>query len=158
MLPTAVLLAGIGQLALIVGSLAIPRVLGWRADTAKLRPLTRQVFWTYAAYIWAINLSFGLVSLRPDWLLDGSPLATALTGFIAIYWIGRVAVQFFYFDRSDAPDGRMVRLAEVALVGLFVFLAAVYGVAALVNGGALGTLGQIGQLGQLGTLGTLGAP
>ena len=64
-LPTLVLLAAIGQLVLIVASLAIPRVLGWRAETAKLRPLTRQVFWTYAAYIWATNLSFGLVSLHP---------------------------------------------------------------------------------------------
>src|SRR5690349_14911641 len=39
-----VVLAGIGQLALAVASLVLPRVLGWRAETAKLRPLTRQVF------------------------------------------------------------------------------------------------------------------
>jgi len=137
-LSTAVLLAGIGQLALVVASLAIPRVLGWRDDTAKLRPLTRQVFWTYAAYIWCTNLSFGLVSLRPAWLLDRSPLAAAVTGFIAAYWVGRVAIQFFYFDRSDAPEGLAVRLAEAALVGLFVFLSAVYGAAVLFNLGALG--------------------
>lgn len=139
-----VFLAGFGQLALIVASLAIPSVLGWREDTAKLRPLTRQVFWTYAAYIWCTNLAFGLVSLRPAWLLDRSPLAAAVTGFIAAYWIGRIGIQFFYFDRRDAPDGIAVRLAEVALVGLFVFLAAVYGAALLFNVGALG-LGAIGQ-------------
>jgi len=46
-----VFVAGVGQLALIVASLAIPRVLRWREETAKLRPLTRQVFWTYAIYI-----------------------------------------------------------------------------------------------------------
>lgn len=137
-LHTLVLLAGIGQLVLIVASLAIPRVLGWREDTAQLRPLTRQVFWTYAAYIWATNLSFGLVSLRPAWLLDRSPLAAAVTGFIAAYWIGRIGIQFFYFDRSDAPGGIGVRLAEVALVGLFVFLAAVYAAALLFNLGAIG--------------------
>jgi hypothetical protein len=38
--------AGKGQLILIVASLAIPRVLRWSDDVAKLRPLTRQVFWT----------------------------------------------------------------------------------------------------------------
>jgi len=62
-LPRLVLLAGLGQLALVLASLAIPSVLNWREDTAKLRPLTRQVFWTYALYIWSINLAFGLLSL-----------------------------------------------------------------------------------------------
>ncbi|MBI3863010.1 MAG: hypothetical protein HY290_14055 [Planctomycetia bacterium] len=132
-LPTLVFAAGIGQLALIVASLAIPRVLGWRAETAKLRPLTRQVFWTYAAYIWCTNLSFGLVSLRPDWLLDHSPLSACLTGFITAYWVGRLLIQFFCFDRRDAPQGLHVRLAEIALVGLFVYLSAVYSGALLVN-------------------------
>lgn len=132
-LPSLVFLAALGQLALVVASLAIPRVLGWRADTAKLRPLTRQVFWTYAAYIWATNLSFGLVSLHPAWLLDGSPLAAGVTGFMTAYWIGRVAIQFFYFDRTDAPSGPAVRLAEIALVALFVYLAVVYGAAVAHN-------------------------
>ena len=113
-------------------------MLGWRAETAKLRPLTRQVFWTYAAYIWATNLSFGLVSLHPAWLLDGSPLAAGVTGFISAYWIGRVGIQFFYFDRSDAPSGPAVRLAEVGLVALFVYLAAVYSAATLFNMGRMG--------------------
>lgn len=138
-LPTLVLIAGVGQLVLIVASLAIPRVLRWHEDTAKLRPLTRQVFWTYAIYIWATNLSFGLLSLRPEWLLDRSPLAACVTGFITAYWIGRVLIQFFYFDRSDAPSGFHVRLAEAALVALFVFLSFVYGSALLLNLGVIGS-------------------
>src|SRR5204863_5097645 len=110
-LPALVLAAGIGQLALIAASLAIPQVLRWREDTAKLRPLTRQVFWTYAVYIWCTNLAFGLVStLAPRWLLDGSGLAAAVTGFITAYWAGRLLIQFTYFDRSDAPSGAAVRL------------------------------------------------
>lgn len=132
-LPRLVFLAGLGQLALIVASLAIPRVLRWREDTAKLRPLTRQVFWTYALYIWSINLGFGLVSLRPDWLLDHSPLACCATGLIAAYWAGRILIQFFYFDRSDAPPGWHVKLAEAALALLFFFLALTYGAALVFN-------------------------
>lgn len=138
-LPGLMFVAGIGQLALITVSLAIPRVLRWREDTAKLRPLTRQVFWTYALYIWGTNLAFGLVSLRPDWLLDRSPLAAGVTGFITTYWVGRVLIQFFYFDRSDAPPGLLVRLAEVALVGLFFYLSLVYGAALLLNLGVIGS-------------------
>lgn len=128
-LPLLVWWAGIGQLLLILASLAIPRVLGWREDTAKLKPLTRQVFWTYAVYIWSINFAFGLVSLRPSWLLDSSPLATAVTGMIAVYWIGRILIQFFYMDRSDAPEGWWVKCSEIGLVGLFFYLALVYAIA-----------------------------
>jgi hypothetical protein len=138
-LPWLILAAGVGQLALIVASLAIPFVLNWREDTAKLRPLTRQVFWTYSVYIWATNLSFGLVSLRPAWLLDGTPLAACVTGFITAYWLGRVLIQFFYFDRADAPPGWHVKAAEAALVGLFVFLTVVYGLALGVNIGVIGS-------------------
>ena len=71
--------AGAAQLILVAASLAIPRWLNWQRDLAKLRPLTRQVFWTYAGYIWVTNLSFGLVStMRPLVLLDRSPLAGPL--------------------------------------------------------------------------------
>lgn len=126
------MLAGAGQLVLAMGSLIIPRVLRWREDTAKLRPLTRQVFWTYAGYIWATNVSFGLLSaFAPGWLLDGAPLARAVSAYVALYWTARVAIQFCYFDRSDAPAGRASTFAEVALVALFSYLALVYGALAL---------------------------
>ena len=133
-LRTLVLLAGVGQIALALASLAIPRVLRFEEETAKLRPLLRQMFWTYAGYILCTNLSFGLLSaLAPASLLDGSPLAAAVTGFIAVYWGARVVLQFAWFDRSDAPPGAHVRLAEAALVLLFVFLTCVYGLALAAN-------------------------
>ncbi len=52
-----------------------------------------------------------------------------MTGFIAAYWMGRILIQFFYMDRSDAPGGLHMKLAEVALVGLFFFLALTYALA-----------------------------
>ena len=139
-LQALVITAGVGQLALAAGSLAIPRLLRWGEDTAKLRPLTRQVFWTYAAYIWATNLCFGLLSaLAPGWLLDPSPLAGAVTAFIAAYWGARLLLQCCYFDRADAPPGLFFRFAEAALIGLFLFLTAVYGAATAFNFGLGGS-------------------
>lgn len=121
-------LAGIGQLALAAGSVAIPIVLRWREDTAKLRPLTRQVFWTYAGYIWTTNVAFGLLSaFAPRLLLDGSALARIVALYITLYWAARVVIQFTYFDRTDAPPGRLTQFGEVALVGLFLYLTLVYG-------------------------------
>jgi hypothetical protein len=66
-------------------------------------------------------------------LLDGAPLAAAVTGFIALYWAVRVVIQFVYFDRSDAPSGLLFRVAEFVLVGLFIFFTATYGYAVIFN-------------------------
>ncbi|HEX5135773.1 MAG TPA: hypothetical protein VFY93_02295 [Planctomycetota bacterium] len=120
-------LAGLGQLALAAGSLAIPRVLGWREETRKLARLTRQVFWTYAGYIWGTNVLMGALSaLAPALLLDGTPLARAVCGYVALYWGARLVIQLFWFDRSVATTPTL-RLADAALTALFLFLTATYG-------------------------------
>jgi hypothetical protein len=126
--------AGLAQVTLAFGSLAIPKILKWTGELAKVQPLIRQMFWTYAAYIFVINLCFGLISLL-DYkeLTSTSNLATIITGFIAVYWISRVLIQFFYFDRKNFPPGILNKLAEVALVTLFVFLSVVYGAAFYTN-------------------------
>jgi hypothetical protein len=125
---TLLVTAGVAQLILVAASLAIPHWLHWKEEVAKLRPLTRQVFWTYASYIWATNLCFGLIStFVPQLLLDRTPLAGAVCGFITTYWGARVLIQFAYFDRADAPKGRFFTLGEAVLVGLFVVLTLVYG-------------------------------
>lgn len=96
-LPAGLFLSGLAQLVLVVASLAIPKVLGWKAELAKVQPLIRQMFWTYAAYILVINGCFGLLSVVAiDELLSRSFLAQVITGFIAVYWISRVLVQFLF--------------------------------------------------------------
>ena len=129
-----IFIAGLAQLGIVIGSLAIPYVLEWREDTAKLQLLTRQVFWTCAGYIWATNLSFAIVSIcSPESLVDSSFLTTAVTVFIATYWGARVIIQFVWFDKTDAPKGPLFLVAEIVLVSSFVFLTAFYGYAACHN-------------------------
>lgn len=134
MLETLIYFAGVGQAILVVGSLAIPRILNWGEEASKLRPLTRQVFWTYAGYIWVTNLSFALISMiSPASLTDQSFLATAVSIYICVYWLARLIIQFTWFDRSDAPQGLPYTIAETLLVGLFVGLTLVYGWAVIEN-------------------------
>ncbi len=129
-----VLIAGVFQLALAVGSLAIPLVLGWREETARLRSLTRQVFWVYAAYIWGSHVAFGLISvLAPSALLEKTTLAAAVSGFIALWWAARLAIQFALFHRSERPKGLFFAFAEAALVFLFFANTLVYGSVACQN-------------------------
>jgi hypothetical protein len=122
------ILAGVTQLGIAAGSLAIPRVLRWREDTGRLTRLTRQVFWTYAGYIWGTNSCLGLVSLlAPAALLDGTPLARAVCGYAAAYWGVRLVLQFAWYDRSVAAGSVALRAAEAVLAGSFLFLTATYG-------------------------------
>jgi len=127
-------IAGLAQLTLVAGSFAIPRVLNWRNELVKVQPLIKQMFWTYAAYILIINLCLGLLSLLYyKELLNGSTLSLLVSGFIALYWISRVLIQFFYFDRTNFPAGKWNRLAELLLVVLFIFLSIVYILACYCN-------------------------
>ena len=129
-----IFIAGLAQLALAGGSLVIPKILNWRFELAKVQPLIKQMFWTYAAYILVINVSFGLISVFAfEELTNGSKLAMLIAGFIAVYWISRVLIQFFYFDRANFPSGKWNRAGEVVLVTLFVFLSVVYILAFYVN-------------------------
>jgi len=126
--------AGLAQIALVIGSLVIPRILNWRTELAKTRLLIKQMFWTYAAYILVINLCFGLLSsIDFKELTDRSKLATLITGFIAVYWISRVLIQFFYFDRTNFPTDKWSKLGEIILVTLFIFLSIVYSWAFYIN-------------------------
>jgi hypothetical protein len=122
------LLAGASQLAIALSSLLLPRVLKWRDQLAALSPLTRHLFLTYAGYILGTNVAFALLTLTmPDRLLDGSPLARAVAGFITLYWGVRLVLQFAFFDRSGIPRGLFFRFAEAGFVTLFIYLTLVYG-------------------------------
>jgi hypothetical protein len=130
---TILILAGVGQMVLAIVSTVIPKLLKWKEEAAKLNTLTRQVFWTYAVYILSINFSFGLLSvLFPGSLVDGSSLAIAVTGFISLYWVSRLLIQFLFF-RKAAPKGMIFTLGEIALVSLFIFFTTTYILALIEN-------------------------
>lgn len=128
------IVSGLSQIALIIGSLAIPKVLRWQEGLKPLSTLLRQMFWTYAGYIWAINLCFGLISLfGPHILLDHSPLATMVCAFMGVYWLTRIIIQWTYFDISELPQSTFNTVAKWLLEILFIALTVVYGAAVYVN-------------------------
>jgi hypothetical protein len=129
-----IFICGILHIAIGIGSTIIPKVLQWNSELAKVKPLIRQMFWTYAAYIFVINICFGVVSIwGTGELLNHSFLASCITLFISLYWLIRIGIQFFYFDTTDAPKGLIFTLGEIALVGLFILFTATYFLAFLYN-------------------------
>jgi len=131
---TLLIFAGLGQLSMIVVIAIVPRILKWAEQLKTVRDLTRQLFWAYVGYILYAIVAMGLLSVfGPQLLLDKSPLATMLCAYIFIHWTARLLLQFTYFDRKDAPDKIHVKLAEVYLVLLYVYLISVYGYAFYLN-------------------------
>lgn len=127
-------LAGLGQIVLVLASVAIPKCLQWGEGLAGLRSLLRQMFWTYAVYVTGVHLFAGVVSLfAAAELVNGSFVSTAVCLLMALWWGARVLIQFFFFDNSDVPDTLFNRLAEVGLVALFIFLTGIYSWAVVVN-------------------------
>lgn len=130
----ALKLAGLAQLVLVAGSVAIPKCLDWKGGLAGLMPLLRQMFWTYAIYISVMHVFFGVVSLfATEELLGGGFITTSLCVLMLVWWFARILIQFFYFDKTDVPNTKFNQLAEVALVSLFTFLSIVYGWAVWCN-------------------------
>jgi hypothetical protein len=127
-------LAGLGQIGLAAVSLAIPRILRWREGLAGLRPIHRQLFWTYAAYVFGTNVAMGALSaLAPRLLTGGTPLARAVALFIAAYWGVRLGIQLLWLDRTDLPRAAWARAAEVILVVLFASWTTIYAAAAAIG-------------------------
>ncbi|HNI26068.1 MAG TPA: hypothetical protein PLJ29_06905 [Leptospiraceae bacterium] len=126
--------AGTAHICLVLASLSLPFLLRWKEELAPLKNLYRQMFWTYSAYTAGVNLFFGIISIAaPEELLSGTVLAFSLNLFICIYWTGRVLIQFFCFDTSDAPKGLKYTLGEWLLVFCFISFSAFYGTAAWMN-------------------------
>jgi hypothetical protein len=133
-LPKLIFLAGLAQILLALFSIVIPFVLKWKEEMTKVNGLIRSIFYTYSVYIFAINVWFGIVSMvMPDELSNRSGLAGAVSIFIALYWLGRVLVQFSFGKAAGRPTGLIFTIGEIALWLLFLLLTIVYTFAACYN-------------------------
>lgn len=120
-------ISGYSLIALAIGSLWIPKVLGWKESLATLPPLMRELWWTYSAYVWGSHIFFAVLTLGfSDWLLGGSGPALAMSIFILLWWSVRLWLQFFGFDLSHTTTNRFNRLAKHLLTMLFIGLVTVF--------------------------------
>ncbi|MEQ9186174.1 MAG: hypothetical protein RLP15_00450 [Cryomorphaceae bacterium] len=139
-IPTWLIIAGgIGQ---IFTALVYPyirhRVFDWYNDVQKLKPLNQEIAKTYGRYIVGLNFSFGLIAIfLADELQNHTRLATAITGLIAAYWIGKVATQFAYYPMYDIPKEALFKWGGYGMNGLFGFFAVLYLLLFVSNAGAL---------------------
>lgn len=125
-------IGGLLHFVILIASALTPRVLDWRENLASLNPFLRRLFWVYGAFIVLVIISFGALSLwQADELAAATPLARSICAMIAIFWLARLAVQFFVFDARPFLTTTFLRLGYHGLTLLFAALALIYGYAAL---------------------------
>ncbi|MEY2505154.1 MAG: hypothetical protein QOG27_1434 [Verrucomicrobiota bacterium] len=126
------LIGGLLHFVILIASALTPHVLDWRRNLATLHPFLRRLFWVYGAFIVLIIVSFGTLSLlRADELSSPAPLARSVCAMIALFWMARLAVQFFVFDAQPFLTSAFRRAGYHGLTFLFSALVFIYGAAAL---------------------------
>jgi hypothetical protein len=125
---TLLILSGVAHIIMSLLSITVPTMLNWKPHLDAAPPLLRHVFWTYSAYIKLVCISIGLVSIiGAHELLGPSILAKSLNLFIVVFWVGRLGVEFFYYDRSTLQG--IAKLSDRSLNVLIVVYILVHGAA-----------------------------
>lgn len=139
LLSIGLLLAGLGFVLLVIASFWIPKILGWKEKLVDLSPLMRELFWTYAGYVFASHCLFAVLTLTcRDWLLSGTRSAAVMSGFICCWWSIRVYLQFFGFDLNEVEDTLFNRIAKKLLTILFLCLMILFAILVWWNLGGAG--------------------
>ena len=110
----AIQLAGSIQIAIIAANIPLPARLQVRKHLAPLPRFIRQIFYVHWFYIVLVLAGFSALCLgfAPQ-LAGGSRLGRFLSGFLAFFWLSRLALQWLYYD----PE---IRRANRLLDGLYV--------------------------------------
>ena len=122
------MLAGALQLAVAAANVPLAWILRFGREDRRLRPIVRQIHRVHHAYVVGLLVVFGAVSLAfPEELTGGGGLGRFLSGVLALFWGGRLAVQRLYYDREFL---RLHRAGDVAFSLVFAFLSGVYAASA----------------------------
>jgi hypothetical protein len=131
-LSLSVWLAGLGQFVLPVVSVQIPGRFHWRVELPRLGAANRKLFLVATGYIVFTYLAFGVLTLAlHDEMVAGDRAAAGLALFIALYWLVRLVLDWFWFGHRVWPSGPRYVIAHIGLELLFAYLAAVYLIVAL---------------------------
>ena len=132
LLENSIRLGGAVHFAILLASAQVPRALDWRGQLALLSPFLRRLFWVYGGFIVLVIVGFGSLSLGSSGeMAAGTPLARALCGFIAIFWLARLGIQLWVFDARPYLTTWFYRWGYRALTLAFVYLTLAYGWAAI---------------------------
>jgi hypothetical protein len=117
---------------ILCAAAVVPAVLDWESSLSGLNDFLRNLMWVYGAFIFMVILAFGTGSLlHARQLVSGTPLARFFCGFVAVFWLARLLVQFFVFGNPPFIEGWFLTAGYHGLALVFLYLAVVYSIAAI---------------------------
>ena len=121
-----------GALLLVLGLAhsLFGRYFQWQTELAQLSLLTRQIFLVHCFFISLAIILMGACSLFYTNALvgSGSLSRVVLSGF-ALFWLIRLAFQFFVYDSAIWRGRRFYTLMHVVFSSFWIYVVLIYGVA-----------------------------
>ena len=116
--------AGAIHAGIVFANLPLPGRLRVRENLHTVPRFLRQIFYVHWAYIVVVVGFFSLLCFGFGHELAGaSPLGRFLSAFIAVFWLARLLLQWFYYDAGVRRVNRrldaMYALSLLALIGIF---------------------------------------
>jgi len=125
----AIQFAGIILLCITSANFFAPKKMRWSVNLEKTEPVFRQVFIIHCVFLLACVVAMALACIILPQQLLTEPLGRMLLAFMALFWTGRVLVQFFYYDRSIK---REFPIFNVLFSVAFIYLALCFSVLSVI--------------------------
>jgi hypothetical protein len=121
--------AGVVHLGIMAANVPLPGRLRVRERLAGVPGFVRQIFYVHWVYIVIVVGLFAALcfGFAPE-LAGASALGRFLSGFMAGFWLLRIVLQVFYYDREIRRENWGL---DALYLGSLVVLVAIFGIAAL---------------------------
>ena len=121
--------AGLVQVGIMAANLPLPWRLRVRDRLAGVPRFVRQIFYVHWIYIVIVLGMFAALcfGFAPE-LSGASGLGRFLSGFMAGFWLLRIVLQIFYYEREIRRENRVL---DIFYLGSLVVLVVVLGTAAV---------------------------
>jgi hypothetical protein len=125
----AIWAAGFVHAGIVAANIPLPGRLRVRERLAGVPRFIRQIFYVHWLYIVIIVGLFAVLCLAfaPE-LAGQTGLGRFLSGFIAAFWLLRIALQIFYYDNEMRRENRGL---DLLYIGSLLALVLVFGTVAL---------------------------
>ena len=122
--------AGALLVALGVAHIFFGRYFKWEKELAKVSLLTRQIFLVHCSFISLSLILIGACTLfyTNALLRSGTLSRVVLTGFV-VFWLARLAVQFFVYDSAIWRGHRFYTFMHVLFSIFWTYVVLIYGAA-----------------------------
>ncbi len=118
---------GLALMVLAVAHIPIHRHFKWKAETAVLTLLTRQIFHVHTFFVALTVWMFGaLTFFFTDELLKPSKLSIIILLGFAMFWAIRLFVQFFVYDSKLWQGKKFETTMHIIFTCFWVYCVAVY--------------------------------